>query len=149
VPGAALALLVLAGCTGEGTASAPDEVRAVETVPDQVPDGTVAVSDPPRPDVIDVVLSFADWNDSARAVEAAGYVSPVVESGGTCTIELRLDGRDVVARAPGEPDATTTVCGDLRVPRDALTPGVWTAVLRYESPAAAGVSPPITVEVPR
>lgn len=141
------AVAVLAGCTDP---SAPDDGNAApasSTVPNRVPDDVEAVTDAPRPSTTDVVLSFAAWDESTGAVEASGYVSPVVENGGTCTLELEFDGRSVSASAPAEADATTTTCGSLRVASEELAPGRWTAVLRYDSATTAGTSEPVTVEV--
>ena len=147
---AGLALLggLLTGCTG-GSAPAPPQPEAEATVPNQVPDDAVAVTDGPRPATTDVVLSTAFWNADIGAVEAAGYVSPVVENGGTCSLELEQDGRTVVVTAAAEADATTTICGNLTASGDELAAGAWTAVLRYRSATTEGTSEPSTVEVPR
>jgi hypothetical protein len=106
-------------------------------------------TDSPRPETTDVVLSFVGWDPKTAAVEAGGYLSPLVESGGTCTLELTKAGRTVSDRSRAEPDATTTACGNLAIPRARLTPGSWSVVLRYSSPRAQGASAPTTVEVPQ
>lgn len=144
-----LALAVMTGCTAEESLPVAEEPADAAPVPNQVPDAVVAVTDPPRPEIVDVVLSFAGWDDATSAVEGAGYVSPVVESGGECALELERDGRTVVATAPAEADATTTICGGLSVPGGELAAGAWTAVLRYESSTTEGSSQPVTVEVPQ
>ena len=107
------------------------------------------VTDTPRPQSTDVVLSFVGWNTTTSAVEAGGYLSPVVESGGTCTLALTKGARTVTAAAPAQADASTTSCGNLAVPRAKLTPGTWTAVLRYASKTTTGSSNPTPVAVPQ
>jgi hypothetical protein len=76
-------------------------------------------------------------------------MSPGVESGGSCTLVLSRGGRIVTVTTKAQPDATTTNCGNLVVGRNKLEAGSWSAVLRYSSPTARGVSEPATVEVPR
>ena len=82
-------------------------------------------------------------------MEAGGYLSPVVETGGTCTLALTKDGRTVTATSPAQADASTTSCGNLAVPRAKLRPGSWTAVLRYASKTTTGSSDPSPVVVPQ
>ncbi|MGZ4507533.1 MAG: hypothetical protein ACXVX0_09790 [Blastococcus sp.] len=111
-------------------------------------DATVA-TDSPRPQTTEVVLSFVGWSTKDSAVEAGGYLSPVVETGGTCTLALTKDGQTVTATSPAQADASTTSCGNLAVPRAKLHPGSWTAVLRYASTTTTGSSDPSPVVVPQ
>jgi hypothetical protein len=154
----AVVLACLSACTAEAGTDAPEDVAVPEpgtpAPPDLLPDDdTVPATDPPRPapadgvDVVDVVVSLAEWDPATADVLVGGYVSPVVEDGGTCTVELEQDGRVVRNEAPGTPDATTTVCGGLDVDGAELGPGTWTLVLRYESPSVSGESAPVEVEV--
>ena len=141
----AAAGLLLAGllpaCTSAaGPAPKPEPDVAVE-------DGPVA-TDAPRPPATDVVLARAAVDEETGDVRAAGHVSPVVESGGTCTLELRRNGRTVTASGPAEPDASTTVCGGLAVPVAELEPGEWQAVLVYRSAGTSGASESLAVRVP-
>lgn len=122
-----------------GTAAAPS-TRAPEDVD--------AVSDAPGSTTSFVAVSFAQWDDAGDALQAGGYVSPVVEDGGTCTLSLRKEQRTVEAGVTGVADATTTVCGGFSVPAADLSPGTWTVVLRYDSATTSGSSEPISVEVP-
>jgi hypothetical protein len=126
------------------SAAATTSPSAVGTVPDR--DGAVA-TDAARPTATDVVLSYLVWDGAAGAVLAGGYVSPVVEDGGTCTLELSRDGESVSASSTALPDASTTSCGELRVPGGELEPGEWSAVLTYESDTASGTSEPLDVQV--
>ena len=93
------------------------------------------------------VLTYASVDASGNVV-AGGYEAPVVEDGGTCTLTLTLGGTTVTATSTAEADASTSICDSLTVDRSKLSAGRWTAVLRYQSPAATGQSPQKTVEVP-
>ena len=94
-----------------------------------------------------VVVTFAEWSTASGAVEAAG-LADVVESGGTCTLTLTQGAATVTTSITAEPDAASTSCGTLTVPRADLAPGRWTGVLRYASTASVGESASFTIEVP-
>lgn len=98
---------------------------------------------------VSVVLGFAEWDAAAGQLEAAGYVSGVVENGGTCALDLTAGGQHVQATSAAEADATTTTCGALSVPGDQLADGTWTATLHYGSATSQGTSGPVTVAVRR
>jgi hypothetical protein len=124
-----------------GTATAP---VGAETDPDEE-----VATDPPRPSVQagtgDVVLSYLYWDGDA--VLAGGYVSPVIEDGGTCTLELTQGGETASASSTASADATTTACAELSVSGDELSPGKWSGVLRYSSDTTSGASDALAVEV--
>jgi hypothetical protein len=141
----AASVALVAGCTASGEETRP---TAEQTVPNQVPDDVAAVTDPPRPSDTEVVLSFVGWDEDTSSVQVGGYVTPVVEDGGTCTVDLTRGDVTVEVSGPAVADATTTVCGGLTVPGDQLSAGTWEAVLRYESPLTSGASESLPVEVP-
>ena len=130
------------GATTAGVAGTP--TVAPSPAPAKVP-----VTDGPRPAQADVELTFLGWDAPTSAVQAGGYVSPAVEAGGVCTLELTQGSRTVTATSAGEPDASTTVCGGLSVPRSKLAAGSWTGVLHYSSKKTSGTSNPATVRVPQ
>jgi len=137
----------------DATADAPvaGTMPTDQPTPPSVPPVEEIAADPPAEqtggDVL-VALTFAGWEKSTAAVEASGFVGGVVEAGGTCRLSLTRGARSAVAEIPGEPDATTTVCGTVSVPREQLSEGAWQAVLSYESASSSGVSAPVEVEVP-
>jgi hypothetical protein len=137
-----------AGASARASEEASGEASATPAVGTVTDDGDPLATDGPRPDDTDVVLSYAVWDEAAGAVVAGGYVSPVVEDGGTCSLEVSRDGNVVRATTEGIADATTTVCDGLALPGDELRPGTWSVVLRYESDTASGESEPLEVEVP-
>ncbi|MGY1747623.1 hypothetical protein [Blastococcus sp. SYSU D00695] len=165
--------LLLAGCSGgtgdgDGPAGTPAvsagaaetavstgvaETPAVSTGADTgTSDQDVdAATDAPGPDTTDVVLSFVAYDEASDELQAGGYVRPVVEDGGTCTLVLVPEAEgaaELEVTVSGLADASTTVCGGFSVAGDDLVPGTWTAVLRYGSAAATGESAPVTVELP-
>jgi hypothetical protein len=144
---------------GSSTAGADpaDPTPAVPTPSPVADDGEVA-TDPdhePSPEAggggavdVQVVTSFAGWDEVSGTVIAGGYVTGVVEDGGTCTLTLSRGGRDVVVETSGLADASTTACGGLEVAGSSLGGGRWSAVLSYRSGAAAGTAEPVQVDVP-
>jgi hypothetical protein len=121
------------------------------TAPTQPAEPAQPGSDPvaPAPGLatVDVVTTYAGWNDASGAVEVGAYATSV-EDGATCTLTLTQGATTVTAEGAATPDVSTTACGDLAVARDRLAGGTWQAVVRYTSSTSAGVSAPVTVEVP-
>ena len=133
-----------------GTAGAAGATTAPVSADDESTLGEVVATDP-APSYgggdKNVVITQAGWTADER-VEVSGYVPGVVEDGGTCRVTLTLDGDTVQAEAVGMADATTTVCGAIEVGGPELDPGLWQAVLSYESPTSSGASAPSIVQVP-
>jgi hypothetical protein len=94
-----------------------------------------------------VEVTFAGWNPADREAEIGGFVSGVVEDGGTCTLTLSKGGETVSAEAEGMADASTTSCGEVAVGADRLSAGTWEAVLSYASATSAGSAEPVRIEV--
>jgi hypothetical protein len=97
---------------------------------------------------VDVEVTFAGWDDVAAGVEVSGYVSGVVEAGGTCTLALSRGSTTRTAQGSGDSDASTTTCGTLQIPGTDLSAGEWTAVLTYASATSSGSSVGAPVQVP-
>ena len=160
-------LLLLAGCSADaddaGEAAAPAAaaggVPGAASIPlstpqegaETDPDQPVA-TDPPRPPAAagtgTAVIGYLYWDAAAGAVVAGGYVSPVIEDGGTCTLVLTRPGTSVSTDSAAAADATTTACAELSLPVSELSAGEWQAELRYESDTTEAVSDPLPVEVP-
>lgn len=151
---AAGAAAATSGGAGAGTGAAATDDGAQGgpvSTPEIVagPTGAVATDEPAAVTggSVTPVLGYADWDPAGRLVEASGFVSGVVESGGTCTLVLVNGGSRAEATSAAEPDATTTVCAPLTVPGDQLAPGTWQATLSYSSAGSQGTSQPLAVEV--
>lgn len=106
------------------------------------------VSKPADTSVLPLVVTYAGWQDGSQSVEAAGYVSGIAESRGTCTLTLTLGGRSVTASRSGVANGSSTGCGRLTVARTQLGSGTWTAVLTYQSPTSHAESDKTEVRVP-
>ncbi len=143
-----LVVLGLASCkTAEEPFSAPATDGAA-TSSAFLPDDREAVTDAPRTTTTEVVLSYAVWEEATASLDAAGYVNPVIEDGGTCTLRLTGDGGSISVTTPGFADATTTICSPLSVPGERLAAGTWTLRLAYSSATTDVVSRPLSVDVP-
>lgn len=80
--------------------------------------------------------------------EARGYVTNVLEDGGTCTITLTKGSAKVTASSTGIMDVNKTTCGPMSIDQSQLSSGDWTAVLSYSSSKATGSSAAQTLSVP-
>jgi hypothetical protein len=131
----------------EGGTMPAAQPPAGRTVP---PPDEVAVDEPApySSGSVGVALNYAGWEQASDAVEASGFVSGVVEDGGTCRVTLTRGDETAVAETRGLADATTTVCPSVVLAGAELSAGTWTAVLSYESGTSTGVSVPLEVEVP-
>ncbi|SDO14678.1 hypothetical protein SAMN05660199_01356 [Klenkia soli] len=163
---AAAAFLVVTHLTGGGTSS----VDAAATTPTPYasysigPEPTTVATDPPaaglpvdpassedagtgQPEV-QVVLTYAQFQSDTGTVQANGFVSGVIQDGGTCTLTLRREGQDdVVVTTVASADATTTSCGLLET-GTGLASGTWDVELAYSSDTASGSSAVDEVVVP-
>jgi len=154
----ALATAVLAGCSSgddaeeaSATSSAAPESYGSPADP-SLPAPTSVATDPEPSEAPvgagSIRITYADWNDQARVVEAGGILPDVVEAGGVCTLTVSKDDVSVTATIEGLPDARSTNCGGLVVPGESLSPGTWTVVISYESNRSRASSEPTQVEIP-
>lgn len=103
------------------------------------------------PGTATVVITYSGWDDSAGAAQAAAYVEDV-DAAGRCVLTMTGPsgaGRSATAERAATPDAKSMQCGTLSIPRSALAPGRWSAVVAYQSSGRAGRSEPVTIEVPQ
>jgi hypothetical protein len=122
---------------------------ATGTTPSTDPAGGAVTSAPaPSPREITVVLTYGGYTPDTDGVLAGGYADAVTENDGTCTLTLEQDGLTRSASQAATPDAATTSCGELTIPRTELSSGTWQATLSYQSPLAYGTSSSMPIEVP-
>jgi hypothetical protein len=148
----------LAGATAAGTPvhSAPAQegsstAPTAPTAPRVTTPGEATATDEPAPTAggkVNVVITQAGWGTSGTAAEVSGFVSGVIEDGGTCRVTMTHDGETVTAEREGLADATTTACGVIEIGDPDMASGWWDAVLSYESPTSSGESEPVAVLVP-
>ena len=87
------------------------------------------------------------WDAGSSGISANGAVNNVVENSGSCTLSAT---RGTVTRsvsAQAIANATTTSCGELRIPGNELSAGDWTLTLSYGSTTATGQSSAQTVHI--
>ena len=82
------------------------------------------------------------------ALEVTAIVVGLVESTGSCTLELTNGSLSRVAEVVATAGNDSTYCGILAIPLDALQTGVWRARIAYESPQARGKSSFESVDIP-
>lgn len=95
---------------------------------------------------VDVMLTYAKFDQARGTVQASGFVAGIIEDGGRCTLTLTQGARTVTATSTAAADATTTTCGRLETP-PGIAAGTWNAVLTYESAHARGASRSMEVTV--
>jgi hypothetical protein len=94
-----------------------------------------------------LTVTFSGYDAASSSAQAGGYVD-VLESKGTCTLTLSSGSATASATQSASPDASTTSCGAVTIPRSALSSGVWKGVLAYASATTVATSLPIVIEVP-
>jgi hypothetical protein len=97
---------------------------------------------------VDVSQTYSGWEADSSTLTVGGYVSGVVESGGTCTLTVTKGKSVARATSSASPDASTTDCAQLAVPGAKLSSGTWSGVLSYESSTSTGQSQPFAMVVP-
>jgi cytoskeletal protein RodZ len=132
---------------------APEPTTGPETGTVEPGPSTEPVVEQPAPPApagsTDVAIAFLGWTPATASVDATGYAA-TVEADGACTLTLTQGSRTVrSAESAALPDASTTTCGTLSVPRAQLGPGTWSATIAYRSASSVGSSPAMTVDVPR
>jgi hypothetical protein len=138
--------------TTTGTASVTPAQGATETSSSPYtikPEPSEVATDTPLQTTsgrVDVVLTYAGFEQSTGTVQANGFVAGVLEDGGTCTLTLTKGDDEVTATSTAAADATTTSCGLLETPAG-LDAGTWDAVLAYSSTDAEGTSAALEVVV--
>jgi hypothetical protein len=124
------------------TASIGPDPDAGQTVATDAPDVVTTTEVP-------VTITYFGWDPDRREVQLAGFVGGIVEDGGVCTLTLTKGSSTVRGEKDALADASTTSCGELSVPGDAVSAGIWQAVLSYTSAGHTGTSEAVDVEVAR
>lgn len=87
------------------------------------------------------------WDSGSSGISANGAVNNVVENSGSCTLSATRGTVTRTASTQATANATTTSCGELRIPRSELSAGDWTLTLSYGSTTATGQSSAQTVHI--
>ena len=132
--------LSLTGCfAGSGTSSstAADSPTASEPSPSSTPH-------------VSAQMTIASVDVDGAHVSVSGYVTGVIENGGTCEYVAaeRSSGKAITIPGSGISNVQTTSCGTSQEPIASFNKGSWTVVLHYFSPSADVTSPAINLEIP-
>lgn len=92
-----------------------------------------------------LALNRWNWLADQRLFSVGGFI-PGTESGGTCTLTAAHGGVTLVASAPAEADASTTVCVVNLAAPDAEA-GQWELTMSYDGPGGPATSETVVVTV--
>jgi hypothetical protein len=95
---------------------------------------------------VTLVFGYIEVRDGQ--VNSNGFISTIIEEGGTCTLTLKKGSRLAQATSLSLADAQSTVCGLMQINTSELSGGEWSATISYSSDKYEGVSEErlITVE---
>jgi hypothetical protein len=82
---------------------------------------------------------------SGDQVNANGFISTMIEEGGTCTLTLTKGSETAQTTNTALADAQSTVCGLMQISTSQLSSGEWTATISYSSDNYEGSSDPQTI----
>ncbi len=82
---------------------------------------------------------IVDAGQYDQTIEVRAFVPGTVENDGQCTFSFTKDGATVTKQTPGIPDASTTRCTNLQVPRSEFpSTGSWVLEVSYDSSKTQG-----------
>lgn len=93
------------------------------------------------------VISYWGQDKSGQPLEVNGYVTGIIEKGGTCTLTLVKGSEKVTDSRTSLDNAQDTSCGLFVIPKSRLSNGSWSVQLSYSSARASGASDKVTMEV--
>jgi hypothetical protein len=96
---------------------------------------------------ISVTPVFGYIEISESQINSNGFITTMIEEGGTCTLTLKKDGVTKQTSNTSLADAQSTVCGLMQISTDGLSIGNWTATISYSSDKYEGVSEERLVKV--
>lgn len=110
-------------------------------------------SSPPSQPVIPgaaAVVTLASYDKSKAAVVVGGFVSGVIEDGGTCTFTVTATdtGASTTLTSTGAINVDSTTCGSREVAAPDSKSGAYTVTLEYSNAVGAVTSSPVPVEGP-
>ncbi len=73
-------------------------------------------------------------------VDASGFVSNIVEEGGTCRFTFAQNEKTISKTTTTAVNPTSTTCLTVRFDENELGPGEWKVIIQYSSSSAAGTS---------
>lgn len=85
-----------------------------------------------------VTVAIVNASRANNTVTVSGYVTGVVEDGGTCTLTITKGSDKRTATASGFANSSTTNCPPIEIPN--ISTAGWNAILSYQSSKASGSS---------
>ena len=145
---AALALVAVSSATLAGCTLLPDNLG-----PTSAPTSSATAEPSPTPsetpdDGTEAVITIAGIDVDGMNVSASGYVSGIVEDGGTCEFTFTGISGEVTVESTGIADVSVTSCGFVQAPSEQFVRGSWTVTLTYTSETTDSVSEAVALEIP-
>lgn len=130
---------------GPPTEAEKKEAEKIKDKPTQTPPAPTSEATGKR----NVTPTLTSWgqNPSTKDLEAAGYVSGIVENGGTCTLTATRGSKQVSESISATQNAQNVSCGLITIARSNLSTGTWSLILSYSSASSEGTSNPQNQEV--
>lgn len=166
---ASVGVLILAGCGGWGerplpmptvtvestTTATPFPAESPSTEPTPVPTMATDDSRSPNPaaapepgDSVSPEFFISEVDKANDEYFAVVYVRGIFESGGTCTVTVKANGKTSTQENTAETDASGTACGSFTFDLSTFGSGEATVTASYESANYQGVSDELKVQLP-
>ncbi len=84
---------------------------------------------------------------AAGGVEVGSRVPGIIENGGTCTLVVEKDGKQITQTKKSTDNVSETSCGFISITADKFSSGTWTAQVNYSSKKARGSSESVNIEI--
>ena len=96
-------------------------------------------------------ITIASLDSLTGNFVVGGYVTGIVEIGGSCTFIVTNEDTkaEVMARTTGVDNSDSTSCGSVDIAGDKIPNGKYSVVLEYANSAGSASSDPLSVEVSR
>ena len=127
----------------EPSSTAPEPSVSPQSEGPEVPAKTPLVAYPE--------ITIASLDSFTGNFVVGGYVTGIVEIGGSCTFIVTNEDTkaEVMARTTGVDNSDSTSCGSVDIEGDKIPNGKYSVVLEYANSAGNASSEPLSVEVSR
>ncbi|HEV7567562.1 MAG TPA: hypothetical protein VGO31_16565 [Microbacteriaceae bacterium] len=139
----ALTIAALTACTPPQTGASSRASSSVSTASDT----PIASA---TPDPVNAVVVIAGVDLDGKHVSVSGYVSGLIEEGGSCLFSVtpKNGGAAVTIPNTGIKNVMNTSCGTVQSPIANFTRGSWSVVLKYTSGKTSVTSGAVEMEIP-
>ncbi|MDQ1581480.1 MAG: hypothetical protein QOD05_2255 [Microbacteriaceae bacterium] len=150
----AIFALVGALTIGTLTACTPAQAPAASSSSSSSSSSVSTATDSPpasaTPDPVGAVVSIAGVDLDGKNVSVSGYVSGVIQDGGSCEFVLTPKSGTAAVTIPntGIQNVMNTSCGTVQSPISNFARGSWSVVLKYTSGKTSVTSGAVDMEIP-